>query len=518
MRTFAYILLIMVSFVREIYSDNSISSQAISIQIQLNNETDTASVLLQNVSMIQNLTRQKFPKNMKINEDSFLIQIFDSENNLLYQSSFSFQEWIHAPPPINDDYSPYNLLSYKIKNPTLTLLCPYFPNSHHFTISNNGKIIQTYFLEQLSTQLSSTNKFYPIYSDPGHFHLLIMADGYSESNISSFYDQVQNFKNLIFSLQPFASFKDKIKIHTYENQQDIEMYRYGRLLFCDKSKAVQSATASGYLFDEIIVIHNSTEYGGGGSFDNGNYQTNSASSLAVSYDGEWTAWVAVHEFGHSFGNLCDEYLYESAENQTVAYYCANCRTNCEDFEDYSHTCQTGCAGTYQNVRPEDSLMLSLSGTFNDVSIYQSLFPRLAYFLDIDPDPNLLISQPQTNISGTLSINNSAYHDIKVVIKQNNQKAGSTVTDENGQFNFENISMNQGFILIIKKSDPYLYDNAMISGCISTDMGTFTKKKIIYFPKKNKSKKIISSLDNTNCFNYSPVNRKILIKIKDKITQ
>ena len=111
-----------------------------------------------------------------------------------------------------------------------------------------------------------------------------------------------------------------------------------RLMCCDSSKVMAAAEDSGSLYDEIIVIDNTATYSGGGARDLGSaaYKTNSYSSFCQVYDGQYTVPMALHEFGHSFGDLCDEYSYGS---EGYSYYpCVNCRATCSDWSSYSSIC------------------------------------------------------------------------------------------------------------------------------------------------------------------------------------
>lgn len=59
---------------------------------------------------------------------------------------------------------------------------------------------------------------------------------------------------------------------------------------------------AGTPYEHIIVLVNSTRYGGGGILNSYNLTT---------CHQKWFKPVVVHEFGHSFAGLADEYAYES---------------------------------------------------------------------------------------------------------------------------------------------------------------------------------------------------------------
>jgi hypothetical protein len=68
------------------------------------------------------------------------------------------------------------------------------------------------------------------------------------------------------------------------------------ILTFDNKRVRELASAAPYEFIEIVA--NSREYGGGGIFNQ--YAT-------VAADNEWTPYVFVHELGHHFAGLADEY-------------------------------------------------------------------------------------------------------------------------------------------------------------------------------------------------------------------
>jgi hypothetical protein len=153
---------------------------------------------------------------------------------------------------------------------------------------------------------------------------------------------------------------------------------------CDSGKVISAASDSGYLLDEIIVMHNTRTYSGGGyrEYLDG-YRTNSYSSYAMIYSGSRYKEMALHEFGHSFGNLCDEYTYTT---EGYSYnLCVNCREDCSGWRHITDACQVSCSARDDYYRAEDSIMLSLSiPYFNTVSTYSKYMPhglerRLRFF-------------------------------------------------------------------------------------------------------------------------------------------
>ena len=152
---------------------------------------------------------------------------------------------------------------------------------------------------------------------------------------------------------------------------------------------ISAAFSSGLLFDEIIVVHNTDTYSGGGYRDSGAYKTNSYSSYCAVYNGSYATKMALHEFGHSFGDLCDEYSYTS-EGYTYTP-CVNCRASCSDWSSFAEGCQKGCASKSDYYRPEDSIMISYNvPRFNNASLKAGYSPdglnKRADFFIVSPVP------------------------------------------------------------------------------------------------------------------------------------
>lgn len=156
--------------------------------------------------------------------------------------------------------------------------------------------------------------------------IVFLGDGYTSTQIDSTYTtHVQNAVSYILnqSQEPFARYHNFFNVHrvnVVSNQSgadvpplgiyrdtalDASYYYDGvtdRLLYVNTSKATTALNnglaGSGITADIKFVTVNDTRYGGGGG------------SMAVYAGGNSLATeIALHEVGHSFGNLADEYAY-----------------------------------------------------------------------------------------------------------------------------------------------------------------------------------------------------------------
>lgn len=187
--------------------------------------------------------------------------------------------------------------------------------------------------------------------------LVIVADGYSD-NMSLFESDAQSIANFFGTVEPYRSELNRLRITRVDNTTSLGCYNncsgIQRLICCDSNKVF--SVVSGINYDEIIVITNTNEYGGSGYIDGSDCAE--ASSYAVTFrDVDYLAReVIVHETGHSFGGLWDEYEYGISGSGEEGPNCVYDPT-CAKWSGMAGTgCYAGCSynGMY---RPTDNSCL-----------------------------------------------------------------------------------------------------------------------------------------------------------------
>ncbi|HEY1731768.1 MAG TPA: M64 family metallopeptidase [Terriglobales bacterium] len=148
-------------------------------------------------------------------------------------------------------------------------------------------------------------------------NLLILGDGYTASGRAKFEDDAKRATEILFSRSPFKEHRkdfnvwglcpaaampgisrpsNGVYLHpplgTSYDTFDSERY----IMTTDNKALRDIASFAPYEFIEILT--NSKTYGGGGIYNL--YAT-------VAADSEWMPYVFVHEFGHEFAGLADEY-------------------------------------------------------------------------------------------------------------------------------------------------------------------------------------------------------------------
>jgi hypothetical protein len=147
--------------------------------------------------------------------------------------------------------------------------------------------------------------------------LLLMGDGYTAGEMKKWHRDARRMVEILFSVSPFKERKGDFNVwavDTPSEQSGIsrpsdKVYRRSALraaydalgteryvLTLDNKRMREAAAAASYDFIEIVV--NDRKYGGGGIFNL--YATAAADNL-------WSPYIFVHEFGHLFAGLADEY-------------------------------------------------------------------------------------------------------------------------------------------------------------------------------------------------------------------
>jgi hypothetical protein len=147
--------------------------------------------------------------------------------------------------------------------------------------------------------------------------LVIIGEGYTSTELSKFKNDLEYFSRLLFTIEPFASQLVKFNItgiYTPSNESGTDeprQYRYrntalsssfnifdsDRYLLTEDNKTLRDIAAQ-VPYDALLIMVNLDRYGGGGIFD---WQTTFATGSPL------RDYVFLHEFGHAFAGLADEY-------------------------------------------------------------------------------------------------------------------------------------------------------------------------------------------------------------------
>lgn len=148
----------------------------------------------------------------------------------------------------------------------------------------------------------------------------ILAEGYTAAETDSFYCHARRAVDAILSHEPFRRMADRfnfVAVASTGRDSGVSVPRTGdwrrtpfsshfstfhsdRYLTTDRIGEIHDAL-TGIPYEHIIILANTDEYGGGGIYNSYTLTTARHKNFRP---------VVVHEFGHSFGGLADEYFYE----------------------------------------------------------------------------------------------------------------------------------------------------------------------------------------------------------------
>ena len=147
--------------------------------------------------------------------------------------------------------------------------------------------------------------------------LLVLGDGYTAKERKKFEQDAHRFMEMLFAASPFKEHRSDFNVwglcpaaeESGVSRPSSGIYRRSpvgasydtfdseRYVLTMENRALRdTASFAPYEFVEILV--NANTYGGGGIFNQ--YAT-------VAIDNGWANYVGVHEFGHHFAGLADEY-------------------------------------------------------------------------------------------------------------------------------------------------------------------------------------------------------------------
>ncbi len=151
--------------------------------------------------------------------------------------------------------------------------------------------------------------------------LLLLGDGYTASEHDEFIAHARELTETLFATPPFRDRRDDFNVWAlapaaaesgvsrpstgvYRDSPigaSYDAFRSERYVLTYENAALRRI-ASSAPYDAIEILTNSATYGGGGIY--GLYSTAAANS-------EWAAYLFIHEFGHHFAGLADEYYTSS---------------------------------------------------------------------------------------------------------------------------------------------------------------------------------------------------------------
>jgi hypothetical protein len=158
-----------------------------------------------------------------------------------------------------------------------------------------------------------------------HIDIVILGDGYTTAEMDKFHSDVAMLTDELFTVEPYKSRKTDFNVRAVEtpsatsgvNKPHPGVFKrtplsmsYGafdseRYALSYDNRTIRDVAAS-VPYDYMFILINERTYGGGGIFNL--YST-------VAADNKFSRYIFVHEFGHCFAALADEYYTSDVSYQ-----------------------------------------------------------------------------------------------------------------------------------------------------------------------------------------------------------
>ncbi len=257
------------------------------------------------------------------NHGKYEVKVYDiASNRLIYSRGYAtyFGEYTTTTPAIQGIKRTYHetvLIPYP-KKPVLVV----------FERRNRENILEPLFQYRIDTSDYHINKENTDSGDwiyealiNGHPHhkvdLAWVAEGYTAQEFEKFKQDVDRFIKALFDVAPYDRLKDRFNIYGVfrpSAESGVDQPREGifkktsinssfnaldldRYLLTEDNRTIHDIAAC-VPYDALVILVNSPRYGGGGIY---NFYAISTVDNSLSEN------VFIHEFGHSFAGLGDEY-------------------------------------------------------------------------------------------------------------------------------------------------------------------------------------------------------------------
>ena len=256
------------------------------------------------------------------------------DQTVIYRNSFStlYQEWLTSPEAESVSKSFENVFLMPMPKDTVDVTVNLMNNRRQVMTTMTHTVVPTDILIHHIGERNITP--YDIVEQPADttrcIHIAYIAEGYTREEMDIFLKDVNIANEALFSHEPFKSLKDRFEVVAVKAPSEesgtsepskglwrntalgshFNTFYNDRYLTTLNLKQMHDWLA-GTPYEHIIVLVNTSHYGGGGILNSYN--------LSMTHHPKFRP-VVVHEFGHSFAGLADEY---ASENEQIPMYPAD---------------------------------------------------------------------------------------------------------------------------------------------------------------------------------------------------
>ena len=250
---------------------------------------------------------------------------------IIYKNSFStlFQEWLSYEEAQTVTRSFENVFLVPMPKDTVDVTVALMNNRREVMSQFTHTVVPTDILiRKTGTNMVTPYETLQQAADTNRcIHIAFVAEGYLEDEMPVFLEDARVAIDALFAHEPFKSMRNRFHIVAVKSpskesgtsepskgiwketalHSNFDTFYSNRYLTTLNIKDLHDVLA-GTPYEHIIVLVNTDQYGGGGILNSYN--------LSMTHHPNYRP-VVVHEFGHSFGGLGDEYAYE---NEPIPMY------------------------------------------------------------------------------------------------------------------------------------------------------------------------------------------------------
>lgn len=245
-------------------------------------------------------------------------------DSVIYKNSFStlFQEWLSYDEAAGPGKAFENVFLVPMPKDTVDITVELRDNRRNVTATYTHTVIPTDILIRHSGEHGTTpyETLQQANDTSRCIHIAFVAEGYTNAEMDTYIKDAKDATEAIFAHEPFKSARDRfniIAVKSVSNEsgtsepskgiwKDTSLSSHFDTFYSNRylttlNLATLHDRLAGTPYEHIIILVNTDEYGGGGILN--------SYVLSMTHHPMFKP-VVVHEFGHSFGGLADEYAYD----------------------------------------------------------------------------------------------------------------------------------------------------------------------------------------------------------------
>lgn len=306
--------------------EHDFSNKTLRIDYLFSGNSKNQYVSVKNLSQLPQWTGRRHNLDSLLRKGNGQILVKDQvTGRCIYKESFSslFQEWLSTPEAGQIDKSFENsfLIPFPLNKVSIEVLFRTPQGTYELklrhTVDPQDILIEKKGLNHI------TGHYYAHRGGDSTrcINVAILAEGFTKNEMPKFRQAAQTACEQILKHKPFDQMKDRFNFIVAESPSEdsgVSVPRQGVWMntacgshfdtfYSDRYLTTENVfkihdLLAGIPYNHIIILANTNVYGGGGIYN--------AYTLTTTEHPEFKP-VVVHEFGHSFGGLSDEYYYEN---------------------------------------------------------------------------------------------------------------------------------------------------------------------------------------------------------------